>query len=237
MSTQLAFGFGDHRPALGRENFLVAPCNAHAVALIDHWPDWPCSVLVLAGPEGAGKTHLAEVWRARSGASILGPDALADVARAETLTSNLLIDGLDPDAPLGPPHPDHRAREMALCRFLDAAARRREGTLLVTAHRSPSTWAVELPDLRTRLAAMPVANLGPPDDELMRRLADKLFADRQLQVPDQAAEEMLALIERSSSALILAVDALDHASLEAQQRVLTRAFVRSVLAPEPETEA
>ena len=237
MSTQLTFGFGGHRPALGREDFLVAPCNAHAVALIDRWPDWPRSILVLTGPEGAGKTHLTEVWRARSAASVLGPDALADVARAETLAANILIDGLDADAPLGPPHPDRRAWEMALCRFLDAAARRSGGTLLLTARRPPATWAVELPDLRTRLAAVPVTSLGPPDDELMRRLADKLFADRQLQVPEPAAEEMLALIERSSQALMTAVDALDRASLEARQRVLTRAFVRSVLAPRPDTDA
>ncbi|MGB8274330.1 MAG: DNA replication protein, partial [Alphaproteobacteria bacterium] len=60
-----------HRPALGLEDFLVAPCNVGAVRWIDRWPDWPGPVLAITGPSACGKTHLAHVWQARSGAAML----------------------------------------------------------------------------------------------------------------------------------------------------------------------
>ena len=54
--------------AMGREDFLVSPSNADAVAWIDRWPDWPGPALVIVGPPGSGKTHLGQVWRQQAGA-------------------------------------------------------------------------------------------------------------------------------------------------------------------------
>ncbi|KJS39278.1 MAG: DNA replication protein, partial [Rhodospirillaceae bacterium BRH_c57] len=60
-----------HRSALGREDFLVAPGNEEAVAWLDRWPDWPSPALLLHGPPGCGKSHLAQVFAATSGARVI----------------------------------------------------------------------------------------------------------------------------------------------------------------------
>ena len=55
---QLPLDLG-HRASFSGEDFLVAPCNAAAVACLDSWPDWPAPGLAVHGPEGCGKTHLS----------------------------------------------------------------------------------------------------------------------------------------------------------------------------------
>ena len=78
------------RPALGEEDFLVSASNEEAVRLIDRWPDWPSWAAVVAGPAHCGKTHLANVWRARSNAEQLDStrmtvDSIAAAAGHETI--------------------------------------------------------------------------------------------------------------------------------------------------------
>ncbi|MEM6906145.1 MAG: chromosomal replication initiator DnaA, partial [Pseudomonadota bacterium] len=75
-----------HRPALGREDFMVSPSNAQAVALIEQWQRWPQNRMALVGPARAGKTHLAQVWCRISGA---GP------ARAEGPPAPVLVEDAD----------------------------------------------------------------------------------------------------------------------------------------------
>ena len=72
---QLPLDLG-HRPALGRADFLVAPCNAAAIAWLDRWPHWPAPALALYGAAGSGKTHLAHVFAARAGATSIDPAQL-----------------------------------------------------------------------------------------------------------------------------------------------------------------
>ncbi len=218
----------DHPPAFGRENFLVAPCNAEAVALIDRWPDWPQSLLVLCGPAGAGKSHLAEAWRVRSKARVLTPAqfaaALDDIQSGGLLEAPaLLIDGINGDSPVGAP----ASREAALCRLIDGA--RAQGVFVVlTARRAPSHWATSLTDLRTRLAGLPLATLGPPDEILLTNLAVKLFADRRLAAPPAAVMRMIARLERSFATVAAAVEAIDRASL-AQRRAVTPQLVDEIV--------
>lgn len=215
---QLAFDLG-HRPALGREDFLVAPCNAEAVAWIDRWPSWPGPALALVGPAGSGKTHLAQVWRARTGAVLIA--GLAMAGDADSLLGgacHAVVE--DADA----------ADEHALLHFYNHLAAA-GGTLLLTAVRPPARWPTRLADLASRLKAAPVAAIGAPDDALIQAVLVKLFADRQLVPAPDVIAYLAARMERSFAAAQRLVAAIDLAAL-AGRRTITVQLARDVLARE-----
>lgn len=213
---QLPLDLG-HRPALGGADFLVAPPNQEAVAWLDRWPGWPGPALVLEGPAGSGKTHLAHVFAARAGALLLAPAALS-VARVADLLGPARAAALD-DA--------EAVEEQAFLHLYNLLAER-GGHLLVLARKPPSRWGIALADLRSRLLAAPVASLLLPDDVLLSAVLLKLFADRQLQVGEEVLAYLLAQLERSFEAAERAVASLDRAALAAHRRV-TVPLVREVL--------
>lgn len=219
------------RPALGREDFLVAPCNAVAVGWIDRWPDWESGrglpALALVGPPGSGKTHLAQVWRARSGALALVPRAADPAALAEALGEAVAVLVDDADRLAGDP-----AGERGLFHLYNLL-RERDGRLLLTGRAAPARWGIVLPDLRSRLESAAVAELGPPDDALMRALLQKLFADRQLRPGAGVLDYLLARMERSHAAARALVARLDARAL-AERRALRLPLVRAVLEEEEE---
>lgn len=209
MIRQLVLELG-HRPASGREDFLVAPPNEAAVALIDSWPDWPDRIVALVGPEGSGKTHLAEVWRAASGAATVMPEEL-DTAGIPVLVArgNLILEDL---AGLGP------EGERALFHLINLA--RAEGaSLLITSRVPVARLPLTLPDLVSRLRAIPQAELGPPDDALLAGILVKLFDDRQLRVSPQVVAYLASRMERSVAVARDIVARLDRASLSGKRPV------------------
>ncbi|PKQ08349.1 MAG: chromosomal replication initiator DnaA [Alphaproteobacteria bacterium HGW-Alphaproteobacteria-12] len=202
-----------HRPAFGREDFLVAPPNEAAVALIDTWPEWPDRVVALSGPEGSGKTHLAEVWRAASGAVSLAPAGLAG-ADIPALVAHgaIILEDLDVlDA----------AAERALFHLVNLV-REEEAYLLLTSHVPLARLGFALPDLASRLRAVPQAALGVPDDTLLTGILVKLFDDRQLLVAPGVIPYLARRIERSVAAVRQAVEALDRASLSGRRPITVR---------------
>lgn len=201
MARQLAFDL-PVRPALGREAFFVSPANAAALAAIDAWRDWPNRRHLLIGPEGAGKTHLAHVWAGLAGARIAAAAELT-VAAVPALVAAPAVALEDADRGAG---------ETALLHLMNLA--QEEGSpLLVTATRRPADWGLALPDLASRLAAMPVARLAPPDDALLAAVLVKLFADRQLAVAPEVIAFLVSRIERSFAAARSIVARLDAAAL------------------------
>jgi chromosomal replication initiation ATPase DnaA len=216
-SRQLALAL-DNRPALGREDFLVAPCNADAVAWIDRWPDWPAPALVLVGPPAAGKSHLAEVWRARSNAVLLDAARLDDApARALGGADACVVE-----------HIDRAGDDVALLMLYHHLAER-GGHMLASAQQPPARWGDRLPDLVSRLAAAPTAMIAAPDDALIAGVLAKLFHDRQLAVAPGVIAYMVARMERSLAAARRLVVRLDDESL-ARRRRITVPLVRDVLA-------
>jgi chromosomal replication initiation ATPase DnaA len=197
-----------HRASYGGEDFLVAPCNEAAVAWLDRWPDWPGPGLAIHGPAGCGKTHIAHVFQAGAKARLLRPGDLEQVSPA------VLIEGyracvLD-EAPPVPERP--------LLHLFNALAEK-GGHLLIVSRLPPARWSLGLPDLASRLSALPAVRIDPPDDSLVEALLVKLFADRQIIVAPGVVAFLTARLERSFDALLRAVDRLDRESLARHRRV------------------
>lgn len=201
--TQLALEFG-HRTALDAEDFLVTPSNRDAVLWLDCWPDWPAPALVIHGPPGCGKTHLAHVWRARSDARFIPPGEIDGAAPDDLLGASryAVIDG-----------GDGVADEQTLMHLYNMAAER-GGALLLTGRLPPSQWNIALPDWRSRLNAAPAVAVGRPDDGLIGAVLIKIFHDRQLRVGDGVVEFLTRRMERSFDMAARIAEALDRTALE-----------------------
>jgi chromosomal replication initiation ATPase DnaA len=208
-----------HRTALGAEDFLVSDCNLAAVRLIDAWPDWRNHVQLLIGPEASGKTHLARVWQALSGAEALTPEALAGTT----------LDALGEGTALVVEDADRvRYDEKALFHLLNLA-REKELYVLITAETAPSRWGVALPDLKSRLNALPTVEIGAPDEALLRTVMLKHFADRQLAIDPKVLTYLALHVDRSLAAAAAAVASVDRLAL-ASGRKISRQLVMEALA-------
>ena len=219
MATQLGLDL-PVRPALGRDDFLVAPSNAVALAMIDDWPNWSRHKLVLSGPAGAGKTHLAHVWADAAGAHIVSAQDLAGADINPLAQSPLAVEDVDAIAN----DTDAQTALFHLHNLMAAAAL----PMLMTGQAAPRHWGLSLPDLQSRVDAAGHARLDAPDDTLLAAVLAKLFADRQLMPKPDVIPYLLRHMDRSFAAARDMVTALDTSSL-AQKRALTRAFAAQVL--------
>ena len=214
---QLAFVL-PHEESLTRDNFLEGPANEAALALIEAWPEWPSRTMWLAGPDGAGKSHLAAIWADTSGARITAAHVLAaSNVPASLATGALVVEDLragDFD-------------ERALFHLLNLA-REDAAFVLITAREVPTALEIELKDLRSRLRALPVVSVLPPDDQLFRALIVKLCADRQLAVDEAVVTYLANRIERSYAAARETVALLDREALRLG-RPVNRALAAEIL--------
>lgn len=206
-----------NRPALSREDFLVAGSNELAADAIDSFPNWPHPVLFLHGPEGSGKTHLAQSFTARAGAIPFPVTGDLDLTNAFVA----VVEDID-----RVPYP-----EADLFALLNAA-RLGRGSVLVTSRTPPAQLALALPDLLSRLKAATTVGIEAPDDALLSAVLVKLFADRQLAVDPRLLDVILARMERSLGAAQTLVDRIDRASLATGRRI-NRALVLEIVESEP----
>ncbi len=217
MSEQLVLDL-PYRPALGADDFLVSSCNAAAVDLIDAWPEWPHHIHLIEGPSGCGKSHLANVWRHKSGAQIVDVLQLSARKVAELdFEGGVILEDLDRTA----------FDEQSLFHLLNLS-RERGFCILVTARVPPGRWSVQLPDLISRLRALPVSTIGGPDDALLSAVLLKHFSDRQLNVEPQVLKFMTTRMVRSMEAAHDLAAAIDHAALSTGRKI-TRQFAGEIL--------
>jgi chromosomal replication initiation ATPase DnaA len=199
---QLAFAL-PHAESLTRDNFLEGPANAAGLALIDAWPEWPGRTMLLVGPEGSGKSHLAAIWADEAGARSTTAHALSAAnVPAALATGALVVEDLKPAA----------FDERALFHLLNLA-REEQAYVLITSRVPASSFEIELHDLRSRLRAIPAVPLLEPDDQLFRALIVKFCADRQLAVDEAVVSYLATRIERSHMAVRAAVELLDREGL------------------------
>ncbi len=217
---QLALAL-EHAESFAREDFFEGASNTAALTLIEHWPDWPARVMVLLGPEGSGKSHLAAIWAELAGARFLAARSLetADLPMALS-TGALVVEDVSPEG----------LDERALFHLLNLA-REERAFVLLTARSAPAGWPLEIRDLASRLRAIPVVTLDAPDDALLRSVIVKLCADRQLHVDETLVRYLATRIERSIAAARATVARLDEEALQ-QKRPVTRALAAELLRDE-----
>ena len=218
--SQLAFDL-EYRPALGEDDFLVAPCNSDAVAWIDRFPDWPTKALVVSGELGSGKTHLTRVFMAKTkavdiSASTLRNNAVPVLPDADAI----VIENADQLAS------DDTAEEALF--HLYNQAREAETSMLLTAAKPPARWPIKLADLSSRLRTISSATIGAPDDALLSAVIVKLFADRQLTIEGSVLDYAIARMERTFDAARRFVADADRKALEKKRRI-TVPLVRDIL--------
>ncbi len=210
-------------PSFAREAFLVGQSNRAAFEAVTAWPRWPAPVLLLIGPEGTGKSHLAAIWAAASGAEIVAAPLLLDHDPTVLAERAIVVEDADRT----------RAGDVALFHLLNAAVVA-GSAVLVTARRPPELWGSAVPDLVSRLRAAQRAEFAEADDALLAGVVSKLFADRQLDVDASVVDFLVARMERSLAAANALVDAIDAAALSGR-RSITRPLAAEVLkAREPE---
>jgi chromosomal replication initiation ATPase DnaA len=207
---QLALAL-DHDESYARDDFLPGPGNAAALTLIESWPDWPANAVALIGPEGSGKSHLASIWANASGARTMSGRALGESDLLASLATGALV-----------VEETVAADERSLFHLINLA-REEESFLLFTARTAPTSWSIAIPDLASRLRALPVVTLQAPDDAMLRGVIIKLAADRQLSLDDSVVRYLLSHVERSFAAARAAVIALDNEALR-QGRPASRAL-------------
>lgn len=203
---QLSLGL-TRPPLYSRAAFVTSAANAAALAAIEAWPAWPGGALALVGPEGCGKTHLATVWAERAGAARHQPGQAIEgrpvlVEDADSLDGETLF------------HLINRAPP--------------DGGLLLTARTRPAAWPAALPDLRSRLNALTVAEIGAPDDALMIAVLESLFREKHIRAAPDLYEFLLRRMERSVTAARAVVARLDETAAE-QGRPVNRTLAREVL--------
>jgi chromosomal replication initiation ATPase DnaA len=214
--TQLAIDL-PHRPALGRADFLVSDCNKAALQWIERWPQWPPPALVLHGPAGSGKSHLAGLWRERSGGVLIAGEELAQADPNELASRRAVALDQAEGAP-----------EQAMLHLYNCC-RERGASLLVVARAAPASWPIALPDLASRLRAAPAVAIAAPDDRLLAAVLVKLFGDRQVRVAPGVIGFVVRRMERSFAAAGALAERLDRIALGAG-RPITIALARQALA-------
>lgn len=203
------------REQLGRKDFIAAPGNEAALSFIDSWPVWPAKAAALYGPAASGKSHLAAIWRAKADAIVLNAADLTAVQRDDQRA--LVIEDVDGNEP-------SEERDLALLALFDHGA-----NFLLTGRDPPSVWRIRLPDLASRFSALPAFPLGAPDDALLSALIVKLFADRQLTVPETIAAHILNALERSPGAVRDFIVKADTYALSLHRKI-TPSLIRELLA-------
>ncbi len=203
-----------HEPSFEREDFIISGSNEAAAALINAWPNWTSHMVALVGPVASGKSHLGEIWRRQAKAVKLAADAtMTDLEAGQ----NYILEDVDSGL-----------YDEELLFHLYNWSKETHAQVLITAQKAPTLWDIKLPDLKSRLATLPVATIQEPDDQLLTALFIKLFSDRQLQIDASVTDYLIPRINRSFDTVKKCVDSLDKMALTGKRRI-TRSLAKACL--------
>lgn len=201
--------------ARAREDLVMTDANKQAVAFLDSWPEWPGPITILAGPVGAGKTHLAHIWAAKADATFLAPTTSGDQPVPQT--GSFVVEDIAQGV----------FSETWLFHVINAV-RAGNGNLLLTSRQWPADWGIALPDLQSRMKLAHLIELNEPDDGLLTGVLAKLFSDRQLNVEPTVVDYLVLRMERSLASAQILVDEIDRLSL-VEKRSVTKPLAAQAL--------
>ena len=219
MKQQLIFDL-ESAPKMTRDTFFEAPSNRLAVATVDNWKNWPSNKLILTGPKGSGKTHLAQIWAAESGATIMKARDLNAADIDQLCKASIAIEDAHE---IGA----NRASEDALF-HLHNLCLANGFSLLITGIEAPLRWGISLPDLLSRLQGTTTIGLEAPDDALLAAVLVKLLSDQQINSDPKLISYITKRMERSFEAAHNLIRALDQESLS-KSKPLTLKLAAEVL--------
>ncbi len=209
-------------PAFSRADFLPSAANEAALSALEAPRDWPQGRMLLIGPEGSGKSHMAAFWAAENGARKVAAAGLSPESADHLATEGgaLVVEDAD--------HSGFAAgAEQALFHLWNLCGAR-NCLLLMTARTAPRDWGLLLPDLRSRMDAVAQVRLGPPDEALLAAVLVKLFADRQLTVSAGLIDWLVLRMDRDMGLARRLVSGMDRMAL-ARKGPVTRKIAADLL--------
>lgn len=213
MAKQIPLDLG-HKTSFNAADFLRLPCNDDAMEHLLNWPNWGAHAMALVGPSGSGKSHLAMVWAEKAGAIVWQEDSDI-VSLGEGVA--IVVDDADSTS----------VTDEALFHMYNWTKETR-GSLLLTGQKAPNLWDKKLPDLVSRLATLPVAEIGMPDEQTLEIVLLKQLSDRQLSMDIKVISYLITHMNRSFEDIRLIVDAVDKLSL-AKKNKITIPIVKDVM--------
>ena len=220
---QLVLPF-EHAPAFGKKDFIVSSSNEAAYLWLMAWPSWPHPCLSIYGEAGCGKTHLSSIWQSTSKAQYLRGQDFHGLELEELLESPPLF--ILDDA--------HLVRnEKKFLHFYNHLMNSR-GNLLLLSQSPPAHWGTRLPDLSSRLSAVPAVKIQAPDEELLQKVLQKLFNDLQLIVDEAVIHFLLKHMERSFESARKWTHELNRFAVK-ERRSVTVPVVRELLSRQGES--
>lgn len=219
--SQLAFDIS-LPPNYKEEDFLVAKCNRDAWAALQQWDNDKTTCSLIKGPKSSGKSHLAHIWAQKNHAKIMGAYSLSNETSPENIfeeqnSKNLVIEDCE-----------KLEDESTLFHFLNFMRNNINYRLLLTVDEQACWNGFELADLRSRLQALPQAEIHQPDDALLTALLVKSFQDKQVDISQTSLGYLLPRIERSFDGVKNIIEKLDQHAI-AKKRPITRSLIQEVL--------
>lgn len=209
-------------PSKGRDDLIVSQSLQGAITMIDQWPNWPSHLVVLAGPTGSGKSHIAHIWQQKADAKEASLVDNSDDLVETVKTTPILIENVDQLLA------SSQANETQLFHLLNSA-KEAGSFVLMTARSWPASWKVSLPDLASRIKAATIVEISEPDENLLTQVIFKLFADRQVEIDEKTVNYLVMRMERSLAVASKIVEAMDELALSKKTSV-SRSIAAEVLA-------
>lgn len=213
---QIPFRFPE--PALTFDDMAITPATRGVISAVRRPEHWPYFAFCLIGAANSGLTTCALAWVRERGGVFLDHTTLDQIDLAKLETSQNAFVALD--------RVDIIDNEKSIL-WLFSAVERTRGRLFLTARSAPEQWSIASPDLRSRFKAMPVGDLGLPDEDMMRARIRRACARAYLKLPSIVEDYLVTRLGLDYSALEDAITRLDGAAGQGKQ--LTVPMVKNTL--------